>query len=214
MAETDLRELADYSRTAFGLTLDADACGRIERFLDLLETWNRTQRLTGDRERRVLLGKHVADSLACAALPKPGDRVLDIGTGAGFPGAVIGCVRPDVDVTLLDSRERSISFLAEVIRSVPLTRVEALALRAQDAAGMPSKAGTYGRVTSRAVRLDQVLPPAKLLLSPGGRIVSMQAPPTTEAVARSAAAKAGVVFQELRDYRLPAGEPRRLVIFG
>jgi 16S rRNA (guanine527-N7)-methyltransferase len=214
VAETGLRELADYSRTAFGLVLDDDACGRIERFLDLLAVWNRTQRLTGERDPRVLLGKHVADSLACAALPGPGERVLDIGTGAGFPGAVIGCVRPDVDVTLLDSRERSISFLGEVIRSLPLPRVEAVAMRAQDAARSRSMAGTYRLVTSRAVRLDQILPPAKFLLSHGGRIISMQAPPTTEAVAKSAAAKAGVALLELRDYRLPDGEPRRLAIFG
>jgi 16S rRNA (guanine527-N7)-methyltransferase len=214
VAETDLRELAEYSRTAFGLALDAGACGRIARFLDLLEVWNRTLRLTGERDRRVLLGKHVADSLACAAVPGSGERVLDIGTGAGFPGAVIGCIRQDVDVTLLDSRERPISFLGEVIRSVPLARVEAVAMRAQDAARTPSMMGAYGLVTSRAVRLDQVLPLAKPLLSPGGRIVSMQAPPTTEAMARSAADEAGVVFREMRDYRLPGGEPRRLVIFG
>ena len=214
MAEIDLRQLAEYSRTAFGLALDADACGRIARFLDLLEVWNRTQRLTGERDRRVLLGKHVADSLACAAVPGDGERVLDIGTGAGFPGAVIGCVRPNVDVTLLDSRERPISFLGEVIRSIPLARVVAVAMRAQDAARSPAMAGAYGLVTSRAVRLDQILPLAKPLLSPGGRIVSMQAPPTTEAVARSAADAAGVVFRELRDYRLPGGEPRRLAIFG
>jgi 16S rRNA (guanine527-N7)-methyltransferase len=106
VAEIDLRELAEYSRTTFGLALDADSCDRIERFLELLALWNRTQRLTGERDRQVLLGKHVADSLACAAVPSAGERVLDIGTGAGFPGAVIGCVRPDVDVTLLDSRER------------------------------------------------------------------------------------------------------------
>jgi 16S rRNA (guanine527-N7)-methyltransferase len=214
VAEIDLRQLAEYSRTAFGLALDADACGRIARFLDLLEVWNRTQRLTGERDRRVLLGKHVADSLACAAVPGDGERVLDIGTGAGFPGAVIGCVRPNVDVTLLDSRERPISFLGEVIRSVPLARVEAVAMRAQGAARSAAMAGAYGLVTSRAIRLDQILPLAKPLLSPGGRIVSMQAPPTTEAVARSAADEAGVVFRELRDYRLPGGEPRRLVIFG
>jgi 16S rRNA (guanine527-N7)-methyltransferase len=214
VAGIDLRQLAEYSRTAFGLALDADACGRIERYLDLLEVWNRTQRLTGERDRRVLLGKHVADSLACAAVPRDGERVLDIGTGAGFPGAVIGCVRPDVDVTLLDSRERPISFLGEVIRSIPLARVEAAAMRAQDAARTPSMAGAYGLVTCRAVRLDQVLRLAKPLLSPGGRIVSMQAPPTTEAIARSAADQAGIIFRELRDYRLPGGEPRRLVIFG
>jgi len=212
--ETDLREIAEHARKAFGLTLGADACWRITRFVELLEIWNRRQRLTGERDRRVLLGKHVADSLACAAVPSGGERVLDIGTGAGFPGAVIGCVRPDVHVTLLDSRERSISFLGEVIRSVPLPRGEAIAKRAQDAARTPSMAGSYHLVTSRAVRLDQVLPPAKMLLSPGGRIVSMQAPPTTEAMARSAAKEADVAFRELRDYRLPSGQPRRLVIFG
>jgi 16S rRNA (guanine527-N7)-methyltransferase len=214
VAEIDLRELAEYSRTAFGLVLDADACSRISRFLDLLEVWNRTQRLTGERDRRVLLGKHVADSLACAQLATDAGRVLDVGTGAGFPGAVIGCVRPDVAVTLLDSRERPISFLGEVIRSVPLARAGAVAMRAEDAARTPSMAGAYGLVTSRAVRLDRFLALAKPLLAPGGRIVSMQAPPTTEAMARSAAADAGVAFRELRDYRLPGGEPRRLAIFG
>jgi 16S rRNA (guanine527-N7)-methyltransferase len=180
----------------------------------LLERWNRTQRLTGERDRRVLLGKHVADSLACAAVPSAGERVLDIGTGAGFPGAVIGCVRPDVDVTLLDSRERPMSFLGEVVRSVPLARVEAVTMRAEDAARIPSMAAAYSLVTSRAVRLEQVLTLAKPLLSPGGRIVSMQAPPTTEAMARSVANEAGVAFREIRDYRLPGREPRRLVIFG
>jgi 16S rRNA (guanine527-N7)-methyltransferase len=214
VAEQDLRELAQYSRTAFGLELDGDACGRIVRFLDLLEVWNHNQRLTGERDRRVLLGKHVADSLACAALPTAGERVLDIGTGAGFPGAVMACVRPDVDVTLLDSRERSISFLGEVIRSLPLTRAQTVAMRADDAARTPSMCGSYGLVTSRAVRLDHVLPAAKLLISPGGRIVSMQVPKTTETMAQSLAAEAGVVFRELLDYRLPDGDPRRLVIFG
>jgi 16S rRNA (guanine527-N7)-methyltransferase len=213
VAEIDLRGLAEYSRTAFGLSLDADGCGRIEHFLELLELWNRTQRLTGERDRRVLLGKHVADSLACAAMPAAGDRVLDIGTGPGLPGAVIGCVRPDVNVTLLDSRERPITFLREAIRSVPLANVEAVRMRAEDAARTPSMAGAYGLITARAVRLDQVLPLAKPLLSAGGRIVSMQAQ-TTEAAARAAAEEAGIAFLELRDYRLPGGEPRRLLIFG
>ena len=214
MAEEHLRELAEYSRTAFGLELDADACDRIVRFLDLLEVWNHNQRLTGERDRRLLLGKHVADSLACAVLATAGQRVIDIGTGAGFPGAVMACVRPDVDVTLLDSRERSISFLGEVIRSVPLTRAATVALRAEEAARTPSMCGSYGLVTSRAVRLDQVLPAAKRLISSGGRILSMQVPKTTESMAQSLAAEAGVVFRELRDYRLPDGDPRRLVIFG
>src|SRR5262249_41185790 len=152
------------------------------------------QRLTGERDRNVLLGKHVADSIACAAVAKAGERVLDIGTGAGFPGAVIGCVRPDVEVDLLDSRERAISFLGAVIRSVPLAQAEAVGMRVEDAARTRSMVASYDLITSRAVRLDQVLPAAKLLLSPGGRIVSMQAPPTTETVAKSFADKAGVVF--------------------
>ena len=187
---------------------------RAELMPSLLELWNRSLRLTGERDPKVLLGKHAADSLACAVLPGAGARVLDIGTGAGFPGAVIGCVRPDVEVTLLDSRERPISFLAEVIRSVPLPNARAVVLRAEDAARTPSMAGTFDLVTSRAVRLDQFLALAKPLVASGGRIVSMQAPATTDALAAAAGRDSGLVLGEIRDYELPAGDPRRLVIFG
>jgi 16S rRNA (guanine527-N7)-methyltransferase len=214
VTETDLRNLGDFSRSAFGLDLDRDALERIGRFVELLEVWNRSLRLTGERDPEVLLGKHAADSLACAALPAPGTRVLDIGTGAGFPGAIIGCARPDVAVTLLDSRERPISFLSEAIRSVPLPYTRAVLMRAEEAAGDPSMAGAFDLITSRAVRLDQFLGLAAPLVAPGGRIVSMQATSTTDAHAAAEARKAGLTLLDRRDYELPAGDPRRLVIFG
>ena len=214
MTETDLRDLGDYSRSTLGLDLDRGALELIGRYVDLLALWNRSLRLTGERDPKVLLGKHAADSLACATLTTSSTRLLDIGTGAGFPGAVIGCARPDVDVTLLDSRERPISFLGEVIRSLPLPNVRAVVLRAEEAGRMPSMAASFDLVTSRAIRLDQFLDLAKPLVAPGGRIVAMQALATTDGLAAAAAAKSGLKLDEIRDYDLPAGEPRRLVIFG
>jgi 16S rRNA (guanine527-N7)-methyltransferase len=212
--ESDLQDLVDHCARAYGVSLDDDQLGRIGKFLDVLDTWNRRLRLTGDRDRRTLLRKHVADAVACVPLVPDAGTFVDVGTGAGFPGAVVACVRPDVITTLVDARHRPVSFLGEVIRTVPLGRTRAVALRAEDAAVDPTIAGTQQVVTSRAVRFDRFVPLARPLLAPGGRIVSMQTPASDRAFATEVARRVGLQLLELRDYRLPDGEERRLVILG
>lgn len=214
MDESDQRDLVDYCARAHRFSLDGEALARLGRFLDVLETWNRRLRLTGDRDRRTLLRKHVADALACAPLAPARGTVLDVGSGAGFPGAVVACVRPDVETTLLDSRQRPVSFLAEAIRTVPLDRARAVVSRAEDAAADPQLAGRQHLVTSRAVRFERFIPLARPLLAPGGRIVSMQTPALRREVAEDVARRLRLEVLDLRDYRLPDGQARRLVILG
>lgn len=211
MDEPD-RALLSASAARFGVELAPAAIGRIERFLDELDRWNPRLRLTGERDRAVLLRHHVVDSLACAPLIRLGGRLLDVGTGAGFPGAVLACARPDAEVTLLDARQRPVSFLGEVIRNVPLERAMALAMRAEDAARDPARAGRFDVVTCRALRMPLFLRLAKPFLAPGGVAVSMQVPRVNRQEASSAAAAAGLRLVELRDYALPDGGPRRLVV--
>jgi 16S rRNA (guanine527-N7)-methyltransferase len=199
-------------RDSFGLPLGGDALSRIERFVDLLVLWNQRLRLTGERDRSGLIRKHVIDSLACAPLLPLEGQILDIGTGAGFPGAVLGCVRPDLGLTLLDARQRPVSFLGEVIRHLPLPRARALAMRAEDAAEDPTLAGLQSVVTCRALRIDVFLPLAKPLLGPGGFAVSMQTPRLDSSAVAEIARKHGLDLVELREYRLPDGERRRLVV--
>lgn len=197
-----------------GLAPDAGSVARLGRFLEVLEVWNRRLRLTGERARDTLVRKHVIDALACVPLLPATGPVLDLGTGAGFPGAVLACVRPDLDVTLLDSRERVASFLGEVVRTVPLPRATPVVLRAEQAAADPALAGRQALVTSRAVRLESVVGWAAPLLAPGGRVVAMQTPQVDRAAAARTARRHGLAVVDERDYRLPGGERRRLVVLG
>jgi 16S rRNA (guanine527-N7)-methyltransferase len=212
VTDSERRLLHDWSWAAFGVAIDAAAAARIGRYLDLLETWNRRVRLTGERDRQTLVRKHVADAIACVPWMPPGAAFLDIGTGAGFPGVVAACIRPDAGATLLDSRHRCTSFLNEVIRTLPLERARTVTMRAEDAAHDASIAGSQAVVTSRAIRLDDVLRLAKPLLAPGGVAISMQTPHTDRATAERSARRHGFASVELGDYRLPDGEARRLIV--
>jgi 16S rRNA (guanine527-N7)-methyltransferase len=204
--EDDLRTGA----AALGLGMDAEIVQRIGRFIDLLTIWNRHIRLTGDRQRRILVRKHVVDSLAVVPELPPAGLVVDVGTGAGFPGVVLGCARPDLDLRLLEPRRRPSSFLAEVIRTIPLPRAVVVQGRGEDASADPLVAGRAALVVSRALRLEALLGIAPPLLAPGGIIVAMRTP-----LARcSNPAGRGLAVLRTRDYRLPDGEPRRLVVFG
>lgn len=213
MGESDQWDLVDFCHRSFGVELQPDDVGRIDRFLDLLEVWNRRLRLTGERDRRTLLRKHVADAIGCVALMPHGARLLDIGTGAGFPGAVVACVRADLQTTLLDAKQRPVSFLGEVIRNVPLPRASAVRMRAEDAGGS-SLAHRQDVVTSRAIRIELFVELAKPLLAPGGRAISMQATATDRARADAIAERAGMRVVAVHDYRLPDGEARRLVVIA
>src|SRR5689334_5557447 len=112
----DERRLLAAGAADVGVEVGPEALGRLGRFLSELEVWNRRIRLTSERDRRRLIERHLIDSVAVVRhLPRSG-RVLDIGSGAGFPGIVIACLRPDLEVVLLESRRRPTSFLRAVIR--------------------------------------------------------------------------------------------------
>src|SRR5262249_61346863 len=102
-----------------GVHLDAASIERIGRFIDRLDIWNRRSHLTGDRGRALLVRKHAVDSLAVVSeLPASG-TVVDIGSGAGFPGLVIGCSSPKLALVLIESRRKPARFLSDEIRSIP-----------------------------------------------------------------------------------------------
>jgi 16S rRNA (guanine527-N7)-methyltransferase len=197
---------------SLGVELAADARSRIDRFLELLGYWNVRLRLTGERDPSVLLTKHVADSIACIPLLPQGAAVLDLGTGAGFPGVVIACVRRDLRVTLLDSRARSTSFVGEVVRTLALDGTRTVLVRAEDAASDPEIAHRQRVVVSRAVRMEVVFGLASPLLDAPGICVSMQSAKVSVETAMRVVAQAGLELGAVLGYELPGSDPRRLVV--
>jgi 16S rRNA (guanine527-N7)-methyltransferase len=190
--------------------LDGAALARLQRYLDLLQVWNARFHLTGDRDLETLIDRHVADSLAVAAEVPDAGHLVDIGTGAGFPGVVVACARPDARVTLIESRRRPVSFLAEAGRHVPLPSLRTILARAEDAASH-GLLGTADVVVSRAVRADAFLPLAVTLLAAGGFVLLMTTAREGLGPVEEQARAVGLEVVASREYVLARGEPRRLV---
>jgi 16S rRNA (guanine527-N7)-methyltransferase len=208
--EDDLRRWA----ADVGVLLDDGAIRRIIRFVDLLTIWNRRIRLTGDRDPGLLVRKHVVDSLAVLPEVPSSGIVVDIGSGGGFPGIVLGCARLDLPIRLVEPRRRPTSFLSEAIRTIPLPKAEALEMRGEDAATDSSLAGRASMVVSRALRLDLLVDIGAPLLAAGGILVAMQTPSRLPSRLRDCERRTTLDLVRTRDYRLPDGELRRLLILA
>jgi 16S rRNA (guanine527-N7)-methyltransferase len=135
-----------------GLTLSDT---QLEQFLlyraELLD-WNSRMNLTAITNPEEVLVKHFLDSLTLlAVIDKPRLRLLDIGTGAGFPGLPLKIVRPQWSVTLLEATGKKVTFLNHVIETLQLEDVVAMHGRAEELAHKPACRATFDVVTARAV---------------------------------------------------------------
>ena len=128
-------------------------CEQLNNFHRILCEWNEFMNLTGITEYNEVVIKHFVDSLAvnCVYSFKKTDRVVDIGTGAGFPGIPLKIMYPDTSFTLLDSLNKRIKFLDEVIKINSLDGIETLHGRAEDYARDKNYREAFDVCVSRAV---------------------------------------------------------------
>ncbi len=200
----------------FGLVPDETALTRFNRYGNLLLERNRTVNLTAITDPKEVLYKHFYDCLLLLKQisPKTGARVADVGTGAGFPGLVLKIARPDLRVTLLDSLNKRLVFLNEVIDDLGLSGVETLHIRAEDA-GRSALREQFDLVCARAVAGLPVLAEYCLPLTRrGGMFVAMKGPSAGQelAAAGHALALLGGDAGELRRETLTGQEERTFVL--
>ena len=198
------------------LSLPTDAAVPLMAFsAQLLET-NKVMNLTAITELDDLARLHLLD---CAALLNitdfRGKRVVDVGTGAGFPGMPLRILEPDFDLTLLDSLGKRIAFLQRVCDEMGLQRVTCVHARAEEFAAKHRE--QYDIATSRAVAALNVLCELTLpLVKVGGRFLAMKAVDSDDEIrtAKSAVAQLGGKVEDIRDYTIPGTDitPRVVVI--
>ncbi|MCP3984308.1 MAG: 16S rRNA (guanine(527)-N(7))-methyltransferase RsmG [bacterium] len=115
---------------ASGVALTAPQLESLGRYSTSLHSWNQRIRLTGASSVEAILGEHVADALPLLRhLPDGPFRLLDVGSGAGFPAIVLALLRPDAQVTMVEPIGKKHAFLRAMIRELPLPNAEALQAR-------------------------------------------------------------------------------------
>ena len=143
--------------TRLGLDVPAFATDHLMTYMELLREWSGTYNLIAPRERGFLLARHVLDSLSIAGFLQPGP-LLDVGTGAGLPGLPLAIIKPEMEVTLLDSGGKKIRFIRHVGRSLKLSNIQPLHQRVeeldqkQDIANITSRAFSSLKDFVEAVR--------------------------------------------------------------
>ncbi|HEY6251674.1 MAG TPA: 16S rRNA (guanine(527)-N(7))-methyltransferase RsmG [Candidatus Angelobacter sp.] len=143
----------------------------ISIYINLLLKWNARVNLTAVRAPAEIVQRHFGESFFAAAHllgPESAESVIDVGSGAGFPGVPIAMLRPKAQVTLIESNGKKAAFLNEVLRTLKLGSAKVFQQRAE------SYAGSAGLVTMRAVeRFSQAASLALKLVAPGGRLALM-----------------------------------------
>ena len=199
------------------LSLPTDAAVPLMAFSARLLETNKVMNLTAITEPEDVARLHLLD---CAALLNitdfRGKRVVDVGTGAGFPGMPLRILEPDFDLTLLDSLGKRIAFLQRVCDEMGLQRVTCIHARAEEFAAKHRE--QYDIATSRAVAALPVLCELTLpLVKVGGRFLAMKAVDSDEEIlaAKSAVAQLGGKVEDIRDYTIPGTDiTHRVVVIG
>jgi 16S rRNA (guanine527-N7)-methyltransferase len=152
------------------------AC-RFVLYLTELIRWNAKVNLTALETETEIISKHFLDSLAAFKLfeGRPGLRILDVGSGAGFPGIVLKMQAPELAMTLLEPSTKKAAFLHHIVGILGIIGIKIVTTRVEDFTGE-----TFDLITCRAIRSDVVLAAAPRLLAPGGRILLYRVSPLVE----------------------------------
>ena len=182
------RELLKDCCAQMGISLQEEQLEQFMTYLSLLLEWNEKMNLTAITEPREVVLKHFADCLSLVPWVewKKGLRVIDVGTGAGFPGIPVKLACPEIELTLLDSLQKRIGFLQEVGSQLGLSGVEYVHSRAEDGGQNPLYREKFDLCVSRAVAnlstlSEYCLPFVKI----GGKFISYKAGECDEEVAAS-----------------------------
>lgn len=184
-------------------------------YMNLLIEWNKKINLTAIIEPEEIILKHFIDSLTLSKYISEYDKIADIGTGAGFPGIPIKILKQNTEIILIDSLNKRINFLNEVINQNNLKKIQAIHARAENIGHDDKYREKYDIVTSRAVaKLNVLLEYMLPLLKVGGRCICLKGPNVEEEIeeAQKALDILGGKIEKVEKITLPDSDNKRTII--
>ena len=172
-----MRDILIKGTNELSLTIDEVQLDKLEKYAQLLKEWNEKINLTAITDDEGIATKHFLDSMTALCTGKVAGKVIDVGTGAGFPGLVLKIAKPEIGLTLLDSLNKRISFLQDVSSQLELEGIEFVHSRAEDGGQNAALRGSFDTVVSRAVANLRVLCEWCLpFLKVGGYFLALKGP--------------------------------------
>lgn len=181
----EIKNLLKLGAKELGVCIQEREIALFLKYLEELKEWNKKINLTAIKDDKDIIIRHFLDSLILAPFLESCNNLLDIGSGAGFPGIPLKIVMPELKVALLDSNNKKVSFMSHIIRVLGLKDIEAVYARAEDEK-IVKKLGMFDAVTSRAfAELKDFLKTAKPYAKENGLIISMKGPKGVEELDRA-----------------------------
>lgn len=213
-----LEEKLSNAAEKIGVEIGQKETGLFLKYLELLLEWNKNINLTAITDPEEILIKHFVDSIALIPFLNKNNKykVLDVGTGAGFPGIPLKIVMPDINVVLLDSLNKRVSFLDVVIKELGLTGITTVHGRAEDFGKQAGYRDSFDIVTSRAVAKLSVLAELCIpFLKKGGLFASYKGAKAPEEIdeAKNALKVLGADVIKKEKISLPDLDDMRYIVF-
>lgn len=208
------KEMKQYAKE-IEIELTETQINQFYTYMELLLEWNQKINLTAITNPKEIILKHFIDSLTIAKHVKKNAKLVDVGTGAGFPGIPLKIIREDVEITLLDSLNKRILFLEEVIKQLKLTKIQAIHARVEEFGKNKNGREKFDCATSRAVAnlstlAEYVLPLVKI----DGCCICMKGSKIEEELEQSKKAISilGGRIEKVDCFSLPRSDIRRSII--
>jgi len=195
------------------ITVTEEMLKQLNIYADFLLEYNEHTNLTAIKTKEEVYLKHFYDSLTITKIIKlENEKILDVGTGAGFPGLVLGICFPNLKVTLLDSNNKKTTFLKSCIEKLKLNNIEVIHSRAEDYTKINRE--SYDIVTSRAVAELRILLELNVpALKVGGFFIGMKGNIEEELKsAKSTIEKLNCKIKETKEFELPKESGHRTLI--
>lgn len=213
----DIFEMLRDGARSYSIELDDKKIEQFMSYKKLLVEWNEKMNLTAITDDEGVIKKHFIDSISIvkSGVIRDGMRVIDVGTGAGFPGIVLKIIMPSVRVVLLDSLNKRVNFLNAVIEELGLEGIEAVHGRAEEMAANQNFRESFDIATARAVANMTVLSEYCIpYVRVGGYFVALKGPSAPEELegAKNAIGTLGGKFVEIMDTEIPGEEMKHKIV--